>query len=209
MKYLVYPLAFLFFGIAFSNCKKEESTSDVEIEIIYSESYYPCNPNTGWYYLQDDSISVKIEVSSSFENHYLRSFDNGDTTRISETKKVPMRNSVPIYGYDFVYHKNDEFGNTEVLWPILREEIGATYDKFPMSTKFGDFNEHMVVTGKSFNGIDSVLTIEGHWVYGPNLNKRSYETYTKNIGLTSRYIVDTVLLDTTYKLEFEAYFVTN
>ncbi|MFL2579771.1 MAG: hypothetical protein ACJ0QQ_06875 [Parvicellaceae bacterium] len=65
----------------------------------------------------------------------------------------------------------------------------------------------MEVTSKYFDGTDSLIVLEGHWVWGPKMNHRSYQVYKKYIGLTNHYEIDNSTGDTIYKKILINYFV--
>nr|NQU94285.1 hypothetical protein [Bacteroidota bacterium] len=196
--------------IEFSGCKKENSDihDTADYDTVYPGGYYPSFPNTWWKYIVNDSEISIIEVS---ESYVLHSYKNAqyDTSSYSEPKYVPFVNSQPIYGYMKLQQIIPPYGKHQTLWPILSEEIGFKFDRYWSDKRYGDFAEHVEVVNKIFNGSDSLLKLEGHWVYGPLVNNKSYQVFTKGIGLTSGIIVDTVNNDTITKKILIDYFIGN
>jgi hypothetical protein len=172
-------------------------------------SYYPVYPGSWWLYEVNDTTTEQVEVSSTYLPHrYVNAPGNGSgMDSYSDTTYVPFLNGKPIYGYNKIAWVAPPFGDYYVQWPILSEEVGFEFERDWTDKRFGDFSEKVKVTSKYFNGTDSIITLEGHWVYGPNVSHKSYQTYAKNIGLTFSVIVDTVSTDTLYKKVLSDYFI--
>lgn len=108
--------------------------------------------------------------------------------------------SQPIYGYDKIEINYGGFTwKYYTKWPILSEEVGFKYERKETNKKFGDLSEKVIISDKIFNGADSVIIAIGRWPNGPYYNRITYQEYTKNIGLTKEFLIDTVNMDTLYK----------
>lgn len=163
--------------------------------------YYPVYPGSWWLYEVNGSTTEQVEVSATYLPHsYVNSPTNlSGAQTFSDTAYVPFLNGQPIYGYNKINWVSPPFGGYYAQWPILSETIGYEFERDWTDKRYGDFSEKVKVTGKFFNGTDSILTLEGHWVYGPNISKKSFQTYGKNIGLMHEFIIDTLGGDTVYK----------
>ena len=75
--------------------------------------------------------------------------------------------------------------------------------------RYDDYREKVVVTNKFYNGNDSVLILEGTWVYGPNSNNKSYQEYVKGVGLVRELLIDKTSNDTIYTKHLTDYFISN
>jgi hypothetical protein len=172
-------------------------------------SYYPVYPGSWWLYEVNDTTTEQVEVSSAYlPNRYVNTPANASGGQsYSDTVYVPFLNGKPIYGYHKIAWVAPPFGDYYVQWPILSEHVGFEFERDWTDKRFGDFSEKVKVTSKYFNGTDSIITLEGHWVYGPNVSRKSYQTFTKNIGLTYEVIVDTITTDTIYKKILSDYFI--
>lgn len=128
----------------------------------------------------------------------------------SDTVFVSFMNGRPIYGYKRTERIMPPFGNHYTLRPpILSETVGFSFDRFWPDKRYGDFNEKVRIEDKYFDGQDSVLILEGHWVYGPAVNKKSYQKYLKRIGLTYEVIIDTIRQDTLFEKKLVYYLINH
>ena len=197
--------------IAFSSCKKEKSNNSSSYappSIIYPGSYFPCYPNSWWeYQIIDYNNNTTLQLSSVGSNYEPHSFITNESGDFSDTALVPFLNGNPIYGYQKLDYVAPPFGSYYTLWPILNENVGHTFKRSWTDGRFGDFNEYLEVTSKYFDGTDSLIILEGHWVWGPKMNHRSYQVYKKDIGLTNHYEIDNSTGDTIYKKILINYFV--
>lgn len=190
-----------------AGCKKDEN----QISTILPGNYFPVYPGSYWVYLENNSKIIKNSTSDTYvENHYYmgeaQKEDGSIYTRYSETVLVPLLNGNPIYKYSKLVHVLPPFGDYYELSPFLSEKIGDQFSDWT-DTRYGDFSEYKVVVDKTINeNQDSVLIVNGHWVYGPNVGSISVKTYVKNIGLTSSYMINQDG-DTTYRLVLTDYFV--
>jgi hypothetical protein len=186
-----------------------DANSILYFDTIYPASYYPIYPGSWWEYLVDDSKVLIVNADPEFKLHYFRKSENYSwIPKIYSTPKyVPFLESKPIYAYDKIEHIYAPFGDYYKKYAILSEHLGYTYVRKFTDGRWGDFNEHLVVKDKYFDGLDSVILVEGHWVYGNNVNKKSYQTYIKDLGLKNHFIVDTVSLDTLYKQELIDFYI--
>jgi hypothetical protein len=203
----------LLFSGSIVSCTWEKEQGEIYSEpmTIVPFNYYPVYPGSWWLYEVNDTTTEQVEVSSTYLPHrYVNAPGNGSgMDSYSDTTYVPFLNGKPIYGYNKIAWVAPPFGNYYVQWPILSEEVGFEFERDWTDKRFGDFSEKVKVTSKYFNGTDSIITLEGHWVYGPNVSKKSYQTFGKNIGLTTEYIVDTLTMDTVYKKTLLNYFVNH
>ena len=192
--------------IGFLSCKKEECINESS-SIIYPESYYPCYPNSWWEYqiiYINDTIQQLWSVGSNYEPHSYET-TNGN---FSETALVPFLNGYPIYGYEGIKVGSQGSLSAYEKYTILSENVGAQFTRNGgNASNWGDFSEYLEVTEKIFDGTDSLIILEGNWVWGPKANHRSYQVYKKYIGLTNHYEIDNSNGDTIYKRILTNYFV--
>ena len=197
LKFLI--LSLLVISISMS-CKKD-SNGPNEPEIIKPKPYFPVYPKSWWKYEINDSAFVTSRVSDDYELHSYQMTDknwHGKET-YSIPKRVPFLDSEPIYGYDKIDKITIQSSMFYQKWPILSEEVGFKYERSYKNKKIYDGSEKLEIVSKTFNGSDSVLTVKGYWVYLVYANRISYQEYTKNIGLTKEYLIDTLNMDTLYK----------
>ncbi len=193
--------------LLFISCEEEIIPDDPDIvntntiDTIKPLPYYPVYPGSWWKYIVNNNEEITKYVQNEYQLHFfkLNSIDPWGPIQYSDTVYVPFFDSKPIYGYDKIEYRFPPFGDYYMTWPILSEVIGFEFERSFVDPRYGDFSEKVKVTNKIFNGSDSILILEGHWVYGPNVNIRSYQEYTKNIGLTKEILIDTLSLDTVYK----------
>jgi hypothetical protein len=201
--------------VLFISCEEEiiPDNPDIintnSIDTIKPLPYYPVYPGSWWTYQIDNNEMVTKRVQDQYQLHFykLGSLDPWGPATYSDTVYVPFFDSKPIYGYDKIEWRFPPFGDYYMKWPILSEVIGFQFERSFSDPRYGDFSEKVKVTGKIFNGTDSILILEGHWVYGPAVHYRSYQEYKKNIGLTYEFIVDTLSHDTIYKKVLVDYFI--
>jgi len=211
------------------NCKKENTsviTEDEEVppvkkyDTLKPLSYYPIYPGSYWKYAVNDTDTVLSQASLTYQKNsfiefkgYIAPNSMFFTTGPSDTVYVPYLDGNPIYQYNRLEHIRDHSNQPADYyrkWPILSEKIGFTFDGDSNTKKYGDFAEHLTVRTKTVDANnDSILVLNGNWVYGPNLNCRTTKIFTKNIGLTFSLKVDTVLHDTLYKLQLINYHINN
>lgn len=207
----VFSILLVLIAFTFSSCtwdKMEEHVYTEPLTIVPS-SYYPVFPGSWWIYEVNDTTIEEATVSATYLPHsYTNSPQNlAGVQSHSDTAFVPFLNGNPIYGYSKIDWVSAPFGNYYVQWPILSEQVGFEFERDWTDKRFGDFSEKVKVTNKFFNGTDSIITLEGHWVFGPNASRKSYQTYIKNVGLSFEIIVDTITSDTIYKKILTNYFV--
>ena len=174
-------------------------------------NYYPVYPGSWWLYEVNDTTTEQFQVSETYQpNSYENTAsESWESPTFSDTVFVPFLNGKPIYGYNKIEWVRPPFGDYYVQWPILSEQVGFEFEREWTDKRYGDFSEKLKVTSKYFNGTDSIITVEGHWVYGPNVSRKSYQTFGKNIGLMTEHIVDTLSVDTVYKKVLLNYFVNH
>lgn len=184
--------------IAFG-CSKEDKPV-----AIYPGSYFPCYPNSWWEY-QIINIDKEFEINDTTPDTWTTSstykaHSYGCSSSMSKIVFVPFLNGKPIYGYRKLQNSYAPYLNCDELWPILSETVGYKYRRSWTSSRYGDENEYLEVTQKTFDGTDSLIVVEGVWgTRGPNNHNRSYQVYKKGIGLTDHYIIKKSSRDTVYK----------
>jgi hypothetical protein len=195
-------------------CDKNQDITIIEepkYDTIFPGSYFPVYPNSWWTYQLNGAEMITSSVGEAYQLHFYRMSHDYPNEQLlySDTVYVPFLDSKPIYGYEQIEWVMPPFGNFYVKWPILSETVGVTFQRNWEDTRYGDFSEKVEVKQKIFNGTDSVLILEGHWVYGPNVKNKKIQEFVKGIGLVKEFIVDTTTLDTLYKKELKEYFVND
>ncbi len=206
MRKLLFAITFL--SVMVISCKKEEvinGSITQQYDTIFPQSYYPVNPGSWWNYQINDTGTVTSSVSTGYQLH---SYLNGNSQN-STSVYLPFLDGRPIYGYDKIEWYMPPFGNYYAKWPILSETVGFTFDRDWTDKRYGDFAEKVVVKNKIFNGTDSLLILEGHWVEGPNVARKSFQEFVKGIGLTKHIIVDTLTTDTVFRKILNSHFVNH
>ncbi len=199
-------ITFLFI-LLICGCKKEDN----QPVTILPGSYFPVYPGSHWIYLDNNSRKFTDSTSDHYIEHqyYMGEVQNEDGStykRYSDPVLVPFLNGNPIYKYQKLVHYMPPFGDSYGLDTFLSEKIGDEFSDWA-DTRYGDFTEHKVTVSKTTNeNNDSILIVNGHWVYGPNIGTTSVYTYVKNIGLTSYYVTNQSG-DTSYRLVLTDYFV--
>ena len=200
--------------IVMFSCKKEtqiQAEIEQEYDTIKPRSYFPVYPKSWWKYKIDGATITLSNVSDGYQMHSYRISEDYDWLPLesSDTIWVTFLDSKPIYGYEKIEYIRPPFGGYYVRWPILSETVGFMFKREWSDQRYGDYSEHVEVKNKIFNGIDSLLILEGHWVYGQNVTHRSYQEFTKGVGLTKEFILDTVSMDTIFKKELIDYYINN
>jgi hypothetical protein len=202
-----------------SNCRKQtdDPNSEQKNDTIKPLNYYPIYPGSRWKYVVNDSDTVMSASSLTYlKNSFveLKGFKSPSGEPIlgaSDMVYVPYLDNKPIFEYQRLEHitmVNNLHTDYYSKWPILSETVGFKFKRSDISTKFGDFNEHVLVERKTINGNnDSIIVLKGQWVYGPNENCKTTEIYTKNIGLTYSLKIDTVKNDTLYEAKLIDYYI--
>lgn len=211
----IFVIIFIF--IVFVSCEKDDSRPQgIIYDTIKPGNYLPVYPGTWWRYLVDDTIIVIDSVSTEYKLHsyknspdYIYDEDGDLIITYTDSVYVPFLNSQPVYGYFKIERIEPPFGNYYTKWPILSETVGFKFERNWEDKRFGDFSEKVEIKNKIFNGVDSALILEGHWIYGPNVANKSYQEYIKGIGLVKELIIDTVTTDTLYNQELIEYFVND
>ena len=182
-----------------------EKSSDPIHETIKPLDYFPVYPGSWWKYRINDTLISIDTVSKEYQLHSYPNQpeyydENGNIVQeFSDPVYVPFFNSRPIYGYDKIEWIRPPFGDYWVKWPILSETVGFKFERNWEDKRYGDFTEKVEVSQKIFNGSDSVLILEGHWIEGPHVKNESYQEYFKGIGLYHEYMIDTTSNDTVYR----------
>ncbi len=209
----IYLATFVLLSVVIFSCKKEPQKPHVEhtYDTIMPHAYFPVYPHSWWKYEVNGSEITTSAVSNVYQLHAYRISENYSWVQpiYSDTVYVPYLDADPIYGYDKIEWVQPPLGDYYRKWPILSETVGFTFERKWEDKRFGDFTEKVEVKNKIFNGIDTVLILEGHWVYGPNVANKSYQEFTKGIGLTCELIIDTVNLDTIYRKKLIDYIVND
>ncbi len=193
-------IVFLFISIFLVECKKK----DTPVPTLEPLSYFPVYPGSFWKYLENDTDTVVWNTSSAYVENNFRT-RNGR----SDPVNVPLLNGKPIYQYNKIeYIANPGDDPYYEPWPILSEQVGFQFEQGWYDPRYPDGQEKLIVAQKTVNPqLDSIIVLKGHWTYYSIENTISYWEYTKNIGLTSHIIIDTVLMDTTYKLKLLDYHI--
>ena len=207
MRYLILIL----FAAGLCQCKKDVSLK--LIPTLKPLSYYPIFPGSSWKYIQNDTDTVVHTSSNSYVEHtYLKGYEydkHGKRSEVySDPVYIPLLNNSPIYQYNKIECIPPPFGDYNRSWPILSEVVGHQFARQFMDQRYCQCVETVTVHQKTINAnSDSIIVLKGRWTQGPNINKNSYQVYTKNIGLSSHFIIDTIAMDTTYKLELFTYHI--
>ncbi len=202
------------FSTMFFACEKNQEipmAKEPSYDTIYPRSYFPVYPGSWWKYKINNAEIITSSVSNEYQLNFYRISDNSSLAPLlySDTVYVPLLDAQPIYGYEKIEWRRPPFGDYYIEWPILSETVGFKFERNWEDKRYGDFTEKVEVKQKLLHGTDSVLILEGHWVYGPNQKNKSYQTYIKEIGLVKEFIVDTTTSDTLYKKELIDYFVND
>lgn len=193
---------FIFFMVILFmiSCKPDNSDNE-EYPVIEPGSYLPVYPGSWWKYQVDDSLIIIDSTSKNYILHnYILYYDNDEKPVYSEKCYVPYYYSAnpsplgisgPIYRYNKIVSTLWPQGNTS--WPILKEEIGKQFTAIPVDNHT-TVVETITVTGKYFNGQDSVLVLVGR----PNLDVAyiHVQEFYKDIGLARVFYIDTIAGDT-------------
>lgn len=173
-------------------------------------SYYPVYPGSFWEYDINGQPGRRDSTGPAYLPHrYQTGYDSLGQPTYSDTAYVPFLNEEPIYGYAKIEHPAPPFMYLpDELWPILSETVGFSYTEGWTDPRFGDHNEYLQVVGKAVEGMDSVLTIRGHWVYGLTQNV-STRKYVKGVGLSLWIIVDTTQYDTFFRQTLVNYYINH
>ncbi len=184
------------------------------IDTAFPHSYYPVYPGSFWRYNVNTANGTVIETDSTLPTYFIDFYVDTPIylvpiTYFSDSMYVPLLNGKPIYGYFKIDTLGNPFGEFNRPWPIISETVGDTFERAWTDKRFGDYSEKLIVLSKTQVGPDSVITLKGHWVYGPNINNISIQEYVKNIGLTKHFVIDTVANDTVYKRVLISYLVND
>lgn len=212
MKHSFFLAAIL--AITLFACKEEPINPALPtstFDTIFPKSYLPVYPNSWWKYEINGNTTITTTVSNKYQLHSYRISENNSwtTQAYSDTVYVPFFESKPIYGYEKIEWIKPPFGDYYTKWPILSETVGFKFDRDWEDKRYDDFAEKVEVKQKIFNGHDSILILEGHWVYGPNINNKRQQEYIKGVGLSKDLLIDTVNSDTIYKKVLIDYFISN
>jgi hypothetical protein len=213
-------LLLLLVSLTFYQCKKEPSKIDQDptplnknFDTIKPLSYYPMYPGSFWKYLKNGMDTILYTTSQTYLAHNYLKFKGLDSSgnlvmQYTDTVYVPFLNGSPVYGYQKIVWHQPPFGDFYSTWPIISENVGYRFERDWTDKRYGDFSEKLIVASKSINANqDSIISLKGNWVYGPNVNKISTQTFIKNIGLSTYYIIDTVAMDTIYSLNLINFYI--
>jgi len=201
LKFIIIPLIFLIIS-----CDKETN-----YRIIEPGSYFPVYPGSWWKYIINDSTIIKDSTSHNYILDIL-------PPELKEQVYVPYYYSAPgspvaingpVYKYDRIanYPKR---GPGSVLWPILRETTGYSYDVNPPEISGNPVKERATVQAKIYNGQDSILIITSHFekLDGTDtLPLKRHKEFIKNIGLSMSIQYDTIKMDTVSEIRLFDYYV--
>ncbi|MGL4597630.1 MAG: hypothetical protein ACRCYO_08885 [Bacteroidia bacterium] len=220
-KSIVFSLCCVFFLFA---CEREQDLTQnappppapaaAPIDTVFPRSYYPIYPGSYWQYTVTTPNGTSVEFDSASASYGIDFYVDTPNflvpvTYFSDSMYVPKLNGNAVYGYSKIDHVDNPFGDFYIPWPILSETVGDTFERAWTDKRFGDYSEKLIVLSKTQIGPDSVITLKGHWVYGPNINNISIQEYVKNIGLTKHLVIDTVANDTVYKRVLTSYLVND
>lgn len=205
-------------SIFLCECRKDKSLTGTngiipQYDTLKPLNYYPIYPGSYWKYLRNDTDTIVFNASQTYIKHnYIKwqGFDNNGNwvKEYSDTVYVPFLNNNPIYQYNKIEHILPPLGDFYITWPIVSEEVGFIFNREWNDPRLGDYNEKVVVKQKTVNSKnDSVIILRGHWMNGASKNCISIQEYTKNIGLSSHIKIDTVSMDTIYKLQLIDYHI--
>jgi hypothetical protein len=203
MKAKILIILTLFFFIA---CKKDPIP-----QIIEPKDYFPVYPKSWWKYIINDTL---INTDSVSQKYILHSYKTSCIPEeYSDPAYVPFFNNVPIYGYEKMERVSPAFYNGLLYtkWPILSENVGYGFARSWVDPRTPHSCEYVVVKQKMYNGKDSVLILEGYWLYYimPSLPKISYQEYVKGVGLVYELIIDTTNFDTIFSKRLIDYYINN
>jgi hypothetical protein len=204
MKSLISFLLCFFFLVI--SCHKEDK--DI-YPVIYPGTYFPVYPNSWWKYMDQDSNITSHSVHPAFQlNNYITGMIDFDKPTYSDPFYVPFYDGTPIYYYDKIGPGGGyPFDGSFKRWPILSEQIGFTFQKEWVDPRLSQPVEMVVVKGKYFNGIDSILVQESHWTMNVN-DAITTQEWAKNIGLILQFCRDTITGDTLSKTWLVDYYVS-
>ena len=185
-------------------CKKnrEEAVFSKPLDTLKPLRYYPVFPGSFWLYLNEKNDTVKY---FTLDNYIKHCFDPGH----SDTVFVPYLTH-PIYGAKAVY-QYDEISEFRPLTygvppykrtPVLSEIENYKFKRGGFDNRYGDHRPFIIVLGKYRIDQDSVLILRGNDYY---YNTVFIEHYTKDIGLTLSYTLDSITKDTVSKLRLISY----
>lgn len=208
--YAIFLILLIFLNLS---CKKDNEIvpqiKDQQFDTIKPYPYLPVYPGSWWIYVINDTDTVYTSVSAKYVLHSFRATQNVPwiTQIYSDSVYVPFLDSKPIYGYEKIEWIYPPFGDYYKKWPILSEQIGFCFKRDFTDMRYGDYAEYVEVKNKVFNGSDSIILLEGHWVYGPNITHKSYQEFMKWVGLTKEFVIDTISNDTIYKKQLVNFFI--
>lgn len=208
--------------IVLFSCRKEEvitpenpiteespSPTPPPPDTIFPCSYYPVYPGSYWtYQLNDGSLQTDVTSTDYLLDDYIMAWSSPSTT--SDPVYVPFLNNKPIYGYKKPVQSWSHPPGHQFLHPIISEIVGFEYFRYPSDPRYGDFREYLTIDSKGINlDGDSVITVKGYYVYGPNLDIRTIEYYVKDVGLTAHYSYNYITGDTVYSKVLINYFINH
>jgi hypothetical protein len=218
---------FVFFALLiaflFIQCEsKKEDKITLYYDTIFPKAYLPVYPGSWWKYCINDNTYAIDSVSLKYKLHSYQFLpeekmdENGNFIQdFTDSAYVPFLNSEPIYGYDKIEWVRPPFGNYYCKWPILSETIGSEFDREWVDGRWGDCAEHLKVEEKIVRNNDSIIVLKGRWGLCDLGGKEedtmriSIQEYTKNIGLTKYFIIDTIKQDTLYKKILIDFYINN
>jgi hypothetical protein len=195
--------------------------SDEDIyQLVEPGPYLPVCPNSWWKYQYNDSLIV---IDSTSDNYILNSYQTRVNPDVySEKAYVPFYypDSMspmwliegPVYRYnrvDGLIPPTNSSAPYKSQYPILTMAIGASFDRWP-ADRYNRYSEKVTVDAMIFNGADSVL-IQSIRHYVDDLQSDSYvevQEFTKNIGLTKDFVLDTLTNDTAKKWILIDYYIS-
>lgn len=215
-----YSYFLLFFLLTGVSCQKKDVISPAAppaYRTIYPGNYFPVYPGSSWKYVTNKTDTSVIFSSPDYVKHSYLVSDRGGpggSDIYSDTVYVPFWKGMPIYGYNKVQKMVPL--STYDLRPILSETVGFYFEKDHSDPRYSTsmYSLMLRVIEKTVNVKgDSILVIRGVIpAYTGNSNPPYFEQvyiYTKYVGLSGEYIINTDTHDTTRRVELVDYSINH
>lgn len=197
-----------------------------KIDTLKPLSYFPVFPGSYWKYLVNNQDTLRIQTNPTYikDSYPIQIYSAQNIYHVSDTVYVPViTNANPNYLYDYVFASTSKAiyqyssivqmgiassASTGLIKAaFLSESIGAVITRGGYDFRYPDFRETIVVTQKTAINGDSVLILKGQYNKTNLPNLFSYEKYIKNVGLSLRYVTDSISHDTVYKCKLLSYYI--
>lgn len=219
-----YSYFLLFFLLTGISCQKKDVISPATpatppaYKTVYPGNYFPVYPGSSWKYVTNKTDTSVIRSSPDYVKHSYLVYNGVAGTSYpsvySDTVYVPFWNGVPIYGYNKVVLMTPL--STYDLRPILSETVGFYFEKDHIDPRhyYPRYSTMLEVTEKTVDVKgDSILVIRGIIpFYTGNANPPYFEqvyVYTKFVGLSGEYIINTDTHDTIRRVELVDYSINH